>query len=115
MESKHTILAGIVLALSLGAASAVLAHPGDGAHGEGRHGHAGAHHGTTEHGVQRGSAHDQDRPRGHGSQLMTPEERRAFGEKMHNAMPEERAKMMQAMREEMHKRAQEHGVRQPAD
>jgi hypothetical protein len=47
---------------------------------------------------------------GFGAQLMTPEERAAFIEKMRNATPEERQKLIEANRAEMQKRAQEKGV-----
>jgi len=47
-------------------------------------------------------------------QLMTPEERTALMDKMHNAKtPEERQKIAQANRAEMEKRAKEKGITLP--
>jgi hypothetical protein len=49
-----------------------------------------------------------------GTQLMTPEEREAFVEKMRSAKtPEERQKLAEANRAEMEKRAKEKGVTLP--
>jgi hypothetical protein len=50
---------------------------------------------------------------GYGAQLMTPEERTAFREKMRNATPEERQKLAEANHAEMQKRAQEKGITLP--
>jgi TRAP-type C4-dicarboxylate transport system substrate-binding protein len=49
-----------------------------------------------------------------GQQLMTPEERQAFAEKMHSAAtPEERQRLAEANRAELAKRAKEKGVTLP--
>lgn len=48
------------------------------------------------------------------TQLMTPEERQAFAEKMRNAKtPEERRTLAEANRAEMEKRAKEKGITLP--
>ena len=131
MKRKHTLATGIALSLSLGIATAVLAQPGEKGTSEGQHAHGMHHggmrtgmehgtgegphaHGGTHHGTKGGSEHrgmqGHEQGSGHGPQLMTPEERTAFHEKMHNATPEERQKLVQTMRSEMHKRAQERGM-----
>lgn len=83
MTRKHGIAAGIVLALGL-ATAGVYAHP------EGKDGAQEHRHGAMHHGAQ-GGAH------------MSPEERAAFHEKMRNTSPEERQKLAQARRAEMHR------------
>jgi hypothetical protein len=83
MTRKHGIAAGIVLALGL-ATAGVYAHP------EAKDGVEQHRHGATHHGAQ-------------GAQHMSGEARAAFHEKMRNATPEERQKLAQARRAEMHR------------
>jgi hypothetical protein len=126
MKQSHKFAA--VAALGLGiAVAAAYANPGQmgggmgpqggmqhGAQGGMQHGAKGSmQHGTkggTEHGGMGGGAAGH----GAGQQLMTPEERTALMEKMHNAAtPEERQKIAEATRTEMQKRAQEKGITLP--
>ena len=109
MKRSYKIAAAVALALGL--AGGAYAHQGQmgsgmgqGMRGEGHHGmHGGMHHGK---GGQEG--------RGAMSQLMTPEERDAFREKMRSARtPEERRQLADANRAEMQKRAQEKGITLP--
>ena len=93
MKRSHKAAAGIVAALSLGAAATAFAQMGGMQHGTMGQGPAGM---------------------GAGHSLMTPEERTALQEKMHNAKtPEERQKLAQATRDEMQKRAKEKGITLP--
>lgn len=79
MKRAHKTAAGIVAALSLGIAGAAFAQAGP--MGDGPHGKMGR-------GMQHGAA-----GMGAGHSHMTPEERTALQEKMHNAgTPEERHK-----------------------
>jgi len=102
MKFSRKIAIGAAAALGL-AAGVVIAHPGQMGSGMGMRGPmAGMQHGPMG-------------GKGHGSmggqQLMTPEERSAFQEKMRNAKtPEERQKLAESQRAEMHKRAAERGV-----
>ncbi|MGQ0750223.1 MAG: hypothetical protein ACT4PS_06800 [Betaproteobacteria bacterium] len=87
---KRKIAAGIALSMSLAFAGATAAHPGEGR--------------GMQHGMRGGMEHGmrgQGEGRGH---EMTAEERTAFHEKMRNATPEERCKLADARRAEMHKR-----------
>lgn len=95
MKRSHKIAASIALSLSLGLAGAAFAHPGGGwgpqMRGPG-YGMMGAGYGP-------------------GAQLVTPEERAAFQEKMANAAtPEERQALMAEHRAEVQKRAAEKGL-----
>ena len=104
MKRSHKIATAVALALGLGLAGGAYAHQGQmgGGSGEGMHG--GMQHGA--HGGQEG--------RGAANQLMTPEERQAFREKMRSAKtPDERQQIAQANRAEMQKRAQEKGITLP--
>jgi Spy/CpxP family protein refolding chaperone len=118
MKQSHKFAA--VAALGLGiAVAAAYANPGQmgggmGPQGGKQHGaQGGMQHGTKggmEHGGMVGGAAGH----GAGQQLMTPEERTALMEKMHNAAtPEERQKIAEATRTEMQKRAQEKGITLP--
>jgi hypothetical protein len=107
MKRSHKA-AAIFAALTLGAAAAVLAHPGQGQMGGGNgpamKGGLGMH---AKAGMQQGM-------HGAGQQLMTPEERSALTEKMRSAKtPEERQKLAQETRTEMQKRAKEQGIALP--
>lgn len=125
MKQSHKFAVGVVASLGLGiAVAAAYANPGQmgggmgpqggmqhGAQGGMQHGaKGGMQHGTkggTEHGGMGGGAAGH----GAGQQLMTPEERTALMEKMHNAAtPEERQKIAEATRTEMQKRAQDKGI-----
>jgi uncharacterized protein involved in copper resistance len=76
-----------------------------------QHGKGGMQHGAQggmQHGSKGGMQH------GAGQQLMTPEERTALRDKMHNAKtPEERQQIATANHAEMQKRAREKGVTLP--
>jgi Spy/CpxP family protein refolding chaperone len=111
MKRSHKIAVGIVAAAGLGfAAASLYAEPGPmgGGMGPGM-GHGmmgGMGTGTMQHGGFGGP--------GVGQQLMTPEERQAFTEKMRSAKtPEERQKLAEANRAEMEKRAKEKGIALP--
>jgi Spy/CpxP family protein refolding chaperone len=106
MKRSHKTAAGIVAALSLGVAAAAFAQSGPMGDGNGPHGKMGGmQHGAMGHGAA---------GMGAGQSLMTPEERMALQEKMHNAKtPEERQKLAQATHEEMQKRAKEKGITLP--
>ena len=111
MKRLHKIAASIVGAagLSLGA-SALYAQPGTMGDGMG----SGMDHGMTG-GMGPGMMqHSGFGGPGVAQQLMTPEERQAFAEKMRGAKtPEERQKLAQANRAEMEKRANEKGIALP--
>lgn len=109
MKFSRKIAIGAAAALGL-AAGVVIAHPG---------GMGGA---MGKQGPMAGMQHGQMGGMGHGPKsgqgLMTPEEHSAFQEKMRNAKtPEERQKIAESQRAEMHKRATERGVapKAPAD
>jgi predicted phage tail protein len=88
MKRSYKVAAAVAAALGLGVAAAAFAHPGGMGGGMGP--------GMMMGGMQ---------------QLVTPEERSAFQEKMRNAKtPEERQEIAQAQRAEMQKRAQEKGI-----
>lgn len=111
MKFSRKIAIGAAAALGL-AASVVIAHPGQMGGGMGMHGQMG---GMGMHGQMGGMGHGPMGGMGQGpmggQQLMTPEERSAFQEKMRNAeTPEERQKLAESQRAEMHKRATERGV-----
>ena len=109
MKRSHKIATAVALALGLGLAGGAYAHQGQmgGSRGEGMHG--GMHHGM--HGGMHHGAQGGQEGRGAANQLMTPEEREAFREKMRSAKtPEERQQIAQANRSEMQKRAQEKGI-----
>jgi hypothetical protein len=106
MKRSHKWMAAIGTSLSLGmAATAVYAHSGQMGGGMGHGMMGGMGHGAMRHGGTGPQA---------AQQLMTPEERTALMEKMHNAKtPEERQQIAAANRAEMQKRAQEKGVTSP--
>jgi hypothetical protein len=97
MKFSRKIAFGAAAALGL-AAGVVIAHPGQMGGAMGMHGPMA--------GMGQG-------PMG-GQQLLTPEERGAFQEKMRNAKTaEERQKLVEANRVEMQKRAKEKGITLP--
>lgn len=112
MKRSHKTAAGIVAALSLGVAVAAFAQPGPIGEGNGPHGEAGMPHGGMG-GMQHGAMGQGATGMGAGHPLMTPEEHTALREKMHNATPEERQKLAQSTRDEMHQRAREKGITLP--
>lgn len=97
MKRSHKIVAGIALSLSLGLAAVAFAYPGG---GPGPHMRGG--YGMM--GFGPGGGH------GAAAQLMTPEEHAAFREKMAQATPEERVKLMAENHAEMQKRAADKGI-----
>ena len=117
MKFSRKIAIGAAAALGL-AAGVVIAHPGQMGGGMGKQGPVAG----MQHGQMGGMQHGQMGGMGHGAvggqQLLTPEERSAFQEKMRNAKtPEERQKIAESQRAEMHKHATERGVapKAPAD
>ena len=97
MKRSHKAAAGIVAVLGLGVAVAAFAQPGAMGTGMGP---------GMMHGGFAGPMAAQ--------QLMTPDERTALQEKMHNAKTlEERQKLAEANRAEMQKRAKEKGITLP--
>ena len=115
MKRSHQITAGIVASLALGLGAAANAQQGPMGSGMGP-GMQGMQHdmqGGMQHGMKGGMGHG---PAGQatGNQLMTPEERTALIEKMHNARtPEERQQIAAANHAEMQKRATEKGITLP--
>ena len=116
MKQCRKIAVGAVasaVAVGLGlAVAAAYAHPGAGSGPQG----------SAPHGFGPGSMHGMGSPMMHGSfggptavqQLVTPEERQAFIEKMRNAKTaEERQKLAEANRAEIEKRAKEKGITLP--
>ena len=99
MKRSHKIALGVAAALGLGfGAATVIAQPGHAGGAMQMHAKGGMQHGAQG-GMQ---------------QLMTPEERQALREKMHNAAtPEERQKLAETTRAEMQKRAKEKGITLP--
>jgi hypothetical protein len=105
VKQFRRLAAGAVASLSLGLAAAAFAHPGQMGAGMGGQMGPGMRHGMQ--GMAGPGAMG-------GTQLMTPEEREAFVEKMRSAKtPEERQKLAEANRAEMEKRAKEKGVTLP--
>jgi hypothetical protein len=105
MKRSHKIATAVALSLGLGLAAGAYAQPGQMGGGMVQ-----GMQGGMQHGMQ-GSGHE---GRGAGNQLMTPEERTAFREKMRSATtPEERRQIALANRTEMQKRAQEKGITPP--
>jgi len=113
-QSRRIALGAIAsaIALGLGLAAAADAHPGAGFGPQGGFGPAmrgmgmGMGMGPMMHGGFGGPAAAQ--------QLVTPEERHAFIEKMRNAKtPEERQKLAELNRAEIEKRAKEKGITLP--
>jgi hypothetical protein len=105
MKRSYKVAAAVAAALGLGVAAAALAHPGAMGSGMGA-GMMGGMGPAMMHGGFAG-------PMG-AQQLMTPEERSAFQEKMRNAKtPEERQKLAEANHAEMQKRAKEKGITLP--
>ena len=105
MKFSRKIAIGTAAALGL-AAAVVIAQPGrmDGAMGM---------HGPMA-GMQNGPMGGMGQGPMGGQQLLTPEERSAFQEKMRNAKTaEERQKLVEANRVEMQKRAKEKGIALP--
>ena len=112
MKRSHKIATSVALALGLGLASGAYAHQGQMGGGSGESMHGGMQHGMHG-GMHHGARGGQD-SRGAANQLMTPEEREAFREKMRSAKtPDERRQIAQANRAEMEKRAQEKGITPP--
>jgi hypothetical protein len=113
MKRSYKIAAAIVAALGVGVVAAAFAHPGamGGGMGPGMMGGMGP-------GMMGGMGPARMRdgfagPMG-AQQLMSPEERSAFQEKMRDAKtPEERQKLAEANRAEMQKRAKEKGITLP--
>ena len=127
MKQSHKFAVGVVASLGLGIAVATAyANPGQMGGGTGPHMKGGMQHsarggmqhdaqGARQHATKGGMQHSGmgGGAAGHGAgqQLMTPEERTALMEKMHNAAtPEERQKIAEATRTEMQKRAQDKGI-----
>jgi hypothetical protein len=104
VKQFRRLAAGAVASLGLGLAAA-YAHPGQmGASMGGQMG-PGIRHGMQGMGGPGAMG---------GAQLMTPEERQAFVEKMRSARtPEERQELAEANRAEMEKRAKEKGITLP--
>ncbi len=101
MNTMNKAVAGLTVALTLGASAVAYAHPG--AMG----GQMGA---GTQAGPQAGMQHGPQAAQ----QLMTPEERTATMEKMRAAKtPEERLQIAAATRAEMQKRSTERGITLP--
>ena len=113
MKRSRKLAVGVVTALGLGVAvAAVSANPGQMGSGTGPHAKGGMQHGMKG-GMGPGAGHG-PAGQGAGHALMTPEERTALQEKMHNAKtPEERQKLAEATRTEMQKRAKEKGITLP--
>jgi len=117
MKFSRKIAIGAAVALGL-ATGVVIAHPGQMGGAMGEQGPMGG----MQHGQMGGMGHGPKSGMGQGrmggQQLMTPEERSAFQEKMRDAKtPEERQKIAESARAEMRKRAAERGVapKAPAD
>jgi uncharacterized protein involved in copper resistance len=113
MKFSRKIAIGAAAALGL-AAGVVIAHPGQMGGAMGKQGPMAG----MQHGQMGGMQHGQMGGMGHGAvggqQLLTPEERSAFQEKMRDAKtPEERQKLVEANRTEMQKRAKEKGITLP--
>ena len=106
VKRLHKIAVGGIAAVSLGLAATAFAHPGDmgGPMGPAMGGGMGP--GMMMRGGFAGPMAAQ--------QLMTPEERANFADKMRSAKtPEERQKLAEANRAEMQNRAKEKGVTLP--
>jgi hypothetical protein len=84
MKRSHKTAAAIAAALSLGVAAAAFAQAGPMGDGNHSHGKAGMQHGRMG-GMQHGAMGHGSAGMGAGHSLMTPEERTALQEKMHNA------------------------------
>lgn len=130
MKQSYKFAVGVVASLGLGIAMATAyANPGQMGAGMGPHMKSGMQHGAQsgmQHGAQESMQHGRKggmqhggmgggaAEHGAGQQLMTPEERTALMEKMHNtATPEERQKIAAANHAEMQKRAKERGITRP--
>jgi len=125
MKQSHKVAVGVVTALGLGIATSAIAHPGQMGEGMGPHMMSGMHQGARagmQHGMQHGAGGGMGpgamkggpAGAGAGQQLVTPEERTAFIEKMRNAKtPAERQQIAAANHAEMQKRAQEKGITLP--
>ena len=115
MKRSNKLIAGIGASIALGlAAASVYAHQGQmggGMHSGMQEMHADNKQGAGCGGLQGGKGHGAMEHRGAGAQLMTPQERTAFRDKMRDAAtPEERQKLATEMRVEMEKRAKEQGI-----
>jgi hypothetical protein len=105
VKQFRRLAAGAVASLGLGLAAAAYAHPGQMGAGMGEQMGPGMRHGMQGMGGPGAMG---------GAQLLTPEERQAFVEKMRSAKtPEERQKLAETNRAEMEKRAKEKGVTLP--
>jgi Spy/CpxP family protein refolding chaperone len=100
MKKIHAVVAGVCAGVALAVAAVAYAQPFAGmgqGFGPGMGMGMGPGHGPMA-----------------GQQLMTPEERAAFQEKMRSAKtPEERQKLAEATRTEMQKRANDRGITLP--
>lgn len=121
MKRTQKFAVGLMVSVGLGLAVAAHAHPGQMGSGTGPGAQSGMQHGTKGgmgHGGMGGENHGAmgagaAGPHA-GQQLMTPEERTAIRDKMRRAAtPEERQKIAEATRTEMHKRAKEKGISLP--
>ena len=111
MSSNQKLAAGIAVSLALALSASAYAHPGEG-RGMGQHSQSGMQH-EGGHGMHQGERRGHGEGRGqHGAHGMSAEERAAFHEKMRNATPEERRKLADARRAEMHQRMPQHGEMQ---
>jgi hypothetical protein len=125
MKPTYKFAAGVIASLGLGLAVATAyAHPGQMGGGMGQHGKGSMQQGGMQHGGMGGMQHGaqggmqqgarggmQHGGTGAGQPLMTPEERTALRDKMHNAKtPEERQQIATANHAEMQKRAGERGI-----
>jgi hypothetical protein len=104
MKKSRRIAQGVAataLVFGFGFVAAAYAHPGAASGMDGMHG------------MGPGMMHGSGGPMA-GQQLMTPEERQAFIEKMRSAKtPEERQKLAEANHAEIEKRAKEKGITLP--
>jgi len=115
MNTLNKTVAGLTVALTLGASAVAYAHPGAMGGQMGTGTQAGPQSGMQQHAMRggHGPAGMQHGPQA-AQQLMTPEERTATMEKMRAAKtPEERQQIAAATRAEMQKRATERGITPP--
>lgn len=131
MKQSHKFALAVIASVGLGVAAAAYAQPGSGGGGMGHDAGGGTQQGGmmggmggmqqggmgpggmsgTQQGGMMGGMGGGMTEHGAAQQLMTPEERTALMEKMHNARtPEEHQQIAAATRAEMQKRAQERGI-----
>ncbi len=118
MKKLGKPIAGLTVALTLGASAIAYAHPGALGGHAGPGTQAGPKAGMQQHAMRGGHGPTGMQHRGHGSQVaqqfMTLEERTATMEKMRAAKtPEERQQIAAATRAERQKRATERGIDLP--